>query len=100
MQLEQGVPVTRDGLTTDLQREKHQEILIDSYISQSRRVEMERELERWVPDDTDPVCPELENIFDVHWDRWAHHLNLLILGMFLVVCIKTSCFYLKSLSSI
>lgn len=64
-----GVPVTRDGLGNELQREKHQEILIDSFISQSRRAEMERELERWVPEDDDPVCPELENIFDGHWDR-------------------------------
>ncbi|KAL3528598.1 hypothetical protein ACH5RR_007920 [Cinchona calisaya] len=64
-----GVPVTREGLANELQREKQQELLIDSSISQSRRVEMERELERWVPADDDPVCPELENIFDGHWDR-------------------------------
>ncbi|XP_027125864.1 polyadenylate-binding protein-interacting protein 3 isoform X2 [Coffea arabica] len=64
-----GVPVTRDGLGNELQRDKHQEILIDSFISQSRRAEMDRELERWVPEDDDPVCPELENIFDGHWDR-------------------------------
>lgn len=64
-----GVPITRDGLASELQREKQQELLIDSYISQSRRVEMERELEPWVPDDSDPGCPELENVFDVQWDR-------------------------------
>ncbi|KAL3511640.1 hypothetical protein ACH5RR_024357 [Cinchona calisaya] len=64
-----GVPVTRDGLANELQRGKQQELLIDSSISQSRRVEMERELERWVPEDDDPLCPESENIFDRHWDR-------------------------------
>lgn len=43
--------------------------MLDSSISQSRRVEMERELEPWIPDEDDPRCPELENIFDGHWNR-------------------------------
>lgn len=43
--------------------------MIDSFISQSRRVEVERELEPWVPDEDDPQCPESENIFDNHWNR-------------------------------
>lgn len=43
--------------------------MLDSSISQSRRVEMERELEPWIPDEDDPQCPELENIFDGHWNR-------------------------------
>ena len=68
--------MTRDGLGNELQREKHQEILIDSFISQSRRAENDRELERWVPEDDDPVCPELENIFDGHWDRLLNDLIL------------------------
>uniref|UniRef100_A0A5B7ASW3 Putative polyadenylate-binding protein-interacting protein 4 isoform X1 n=1 Tax=Davidia involucrata TaxID=16924 RepID=A0A5B7ASW3_DAVIN len=64
-----GVIVTRDGLTNELQRVKQQEIMLDSSISQSRHVEGERELERWVPDKDAPQCPELENIFDGPWNR-------------------------------
>lgn len=64
-----SVSVTRGGLTNELQREKQQEILIDSSISQSRHVDLERELERWVPDEDTPECPELDNIFDGHWNR-------------------------------
>ncbi|XWS20097.1 hypothetical protein CRYUN_Cryun31cG0071800 [Craigia yunnanensis] len=62
------VAVTRDGFASELQHEKHQEILIDSVISQSRYVEMERELEPWVPDEDDLQCPELEDIFDGPWN--------------------------------
>ncbi|KAK6153574.1 hypothetical protein DH2020_013213 [Rehmannia glutinosa] len=64
-----GVPVTRDGLTNELQNEKQQELMTDSCISQSRHVELGRELEPWVPDENDPGCPELENIFDSPWNR-------------------------------
>ncbi|XP_020550751.1 polyadenylate-binding protein-interacting protein 4-like [Sesamum indicum] len=64
-----GLPVTKDGLTNELQHEKQQELLTDSCISQSRHVEVGRELERWVPDENDPACPELENIFDGPWNR-------------------------------
>ncbi|CAI9114387.1 OLC1v1015104C1 [Oldenlandia corymbosa var. corymbosa] len=64
-----GVPVTKEGLSNELQSVKQQELLIDSFISQSSRVDQERELERWVPEDDDPGRPELENIFDGHWDR-------------------------------
>ncbi|XP_057977688.1 polyadenylate-binding protein-interacting protein 3-like [Malania oleifera] len=63
------VSITMDGLTNELQREKQQEIMLDSFISQSRNADAERELERWVPDEDDPQCPELENIFDDHWNR-------------------------------
>ncbi|XVE88654.1 hypothetical protein DITRI_Ditri19aG0086800 [Diplodiscus trichospermus] len=63
------VAVTRDGFASELQHDKHQEILIDSAISQSRHVEVERELEPWVPDEDDPQCPELENVFDGPWKR-------------------------------
>ncbi|XVF27020.1 hypothetical protein REPUB_Repub14bG0070500 [Reevesia pubescens] len=63
------VAVTRDGFASELQHEKHQEILIDSVISQSRHVEVERELEPWVPDEDNLQCPELENIFDGPWSR-------------------------------
>ncbi|XP_073299269.1 polyadenylate-binding protein-interacting protein 4-like isoform X2 [Primulina huaijiensis] len=64
-----GVPVTRDGLTKEMQHEKKRELLTDSSISQSRNVDMGRELQPWVPDDSDPSFPELENTFDDHWNR-------------------------------
>lgn len=67
--MSQDVSVTRDGFSDEVQSEKRQDIMIDSYISQSRSVEVERELERWVPDDDDPQRPELENVFDSHWNR-------------------------------
>lgn len=63
------VSISRDGLLNEVQPEKHHEIMIDSFISQSHRGEMERELEPWVPDEDDPQCPELENTFDGHWNR-------------------------------
>jgi hypothetical protein len=43
--------------------------MLDSSISQSRYVEMERELEPWVPGEDDPRFPELDNIFDDPWNR-------------------------------
>lgn len=58
-----------DGLINGHVREKRQDIMIDSHISQSRHVEVERELERWTPDKDDPQCPDLENIFDGTWNR-------------------------------
>ncbi|KAF8388763.1 hypothetical protein HHK36_025443 [Tetracentron sinense] len=64
-----GVSVTEDGLTNGLQREKRQDIMIDSFISKSHFVDLERELEPWTPDEDDPQCPELENIFDGTWNR-------------------------------
>ncbi|KAK1360285.1 polyadenylate-binding protein-interacting protein 3-like [Heracleum sosnowskyi] len=64
-----GVSLTRDGLANEVQQEKQQEIMTDSSISQSRHVEVERELGRWVPDADDPECPELDNIFDGPWNR-------------------------------
>ncbi|KAL0354496.1 UNVERIFIED_CONTAM: Polyadenylate-binding protein-interacting protein 3 [Sesamum radiatum] len=64
-----GVSVTRGGFTNELQDEKQQELMTDSCISQSRYVEVGRELEHWVPDENDPGCPELDNIFDGPWNR-------------------------------
>ena len=61
--------VTRDGTTSDLQRVKWQDIMLDSSISQSSHVDVERALERWVPDKDDSQCPELENISDNPWNR-------------------------------
>ncbi|PIA27736.1 hypothetical protein AQUCO_07600117v1 [Aquilegia coerulea] len=62
------VAVTGNELITSVQHEKRQDIMIDSYISQGF-VEAERELGRWAPDEDDPQCPELENIFDGPWNR-------------------------------
>lgn len=64
-----GVPITLDGFRTEFMLEQQQELLTDSCISQSRHIEVERQLERWVPDDDAPECPELDNIFDGHWNR-------------------------------
>ncbi|KAA3478459.1 polyadenylate-binding protein-interacting protein 3-like isoform X1 [Gossypium australe] len=63
------VAVTSDGFASELQHEKQQELLIDSVISQSRHVGLERELEPWVPDEDYPQCPDLENIFSGSWNR-------------------------------
>lgn len=67
--LGQGVAVTMDGLASELQQEKQQDIMTDSTISHSRHVDVERELGRWVPDEDVPECPELDNIFDGPWNR-------------------------------
>ncbi|XP_028763158.1 polyadenylate-binding protein-interacting protein 3 isoform X3 [Neltuma alba] len=64
-----GVAVTRDGLLSEAHHEMYQDITVDSVISQSRHVDLERELQPWVPDEDDPQCPELENIFDETWKR-------------------------------
>ncbi|KAM3245879.1 polyadenylate-binding protein-interacting protein 4 isoform X1 [Capsicum annuum] len=64
-----GVPSTLDVFRAELLREKQQELLTDSCISQSRHGEVERQLQRWVPDDDALECPELDNIFDGHWNR-------------------------------
>nr|XP_010939926.1 polyadenylate-binding protein-interacting protein 3 isoform X2 [Elaeis guineensis] len=50
-------------------REKRNDLLIDSVISHPHHVEVERELERWIPDEDVPACSELENIFDGTWSR-------------------------------
>ncbi|CAN1286730.1 Polyadenylate-binding protein-interacting protein 4 [Linum perenne] len=63
------IPITVDGLSNELQNERHHDILIDSIISRSHNVDPERELEPWVPDGDDLQCPELENIFDGSWNR-------------------------------
>ncbi|XP_045799940.1 polyadenylate-binding protein-interacting protein 3-like isoform X2 [Trifolium pratense] len=65
----QGVALTRDGLPSEPQHDRYQEIMVDSLISQSHHAELGRELKPWVPDEDDPQCPELENIFDGHWNR-------------------------------
>lgn len=61
------VPITSNGLSNELQGGKQREIMLDSYISQSRHVELGKELQPWMPDEDDLQCPELENIFDSPW---------------------------------
>lgn len=51
--------------------------MLDSFISQDRHVDAERELKRWVPDEDGPQCPELDNIFDGPWNRSLHFLSFL-----------------------
>jgi hypothetical protein len=68
-QLWQGVAVTKDGLPSEPQHGRNQEIMVDSLISQSHHAELGRKLEPWVPDEDDPQCPELDNIFDGHRKR-------------------------------
>nr|XP_027192535.1 polyadenylate-binding protein-interacting protein 3 isoform X2 [Cicer arietinum] len=63
------VAVSRGGLASESDFDVHQEIMVDSVISQPRHVEIGRELHRWVPDEEDQQCPELENIFDGPWNR-------------------------------
>ncbi|KAJ1407124.1 LsmAD domain, partial [Sesbania bispinosa] len=63
------IAVSRDDIPSESHYDMHQEIMVDSVISQSRHVERGRELQRWVPDEDDPQCPELENIFDGPWNR-------------------------------
>ncbi|KAL3840789.1 hypothetical protein ACJIZ3_025380 [Penstemon smallii] len=64
-----GASLIRDELANELQNGRQQELMTDSCISQSWHVEVGRELERWVPDENDPGCPELDNIFDGSWNR-------------------------------
>ncbi|KAK1288848.1 hypothetical protein QJS10_CPB19g01845 [Acorus calamus] len=56
-------------LTNDHGNQKQRDLMTDSVISHNHYVETERELERWTPDEDDPRCPELENIFDSSWNR-------------------------------
>ncbi|XP_043721584.1 polyadenylate-binding protein-interacting protein 4-like isoform X2 [Telopea speciosissima] len=64
-----GVPLSGDGLANGLQCEKRKDIMIDSLISHSHHVDVQRELERWTPVEDDLQLPELENIFDNPWNR-------------------------------
>uniref|UniRef100_A0A7N0TW77 Ataxin 2 SM domain-containing protein n=1 Tax=Kalanchoe fedtschenkoi TaxID=63787 RepID=A0A7N0TW77_KALFE len=66
------VPVTSSGMSSDIREVKEKDILIDSYISRSHTGEIERELGRWVPDESDPICSNLDNVFDVPWNRCSY----------------------------
>lgn len=55
-----------------VQSEKQGELLTDSSISQSCRVEQRRELKPWVPDEDVPQ--ELVNVFDNPGNRYNIHI--------------------------
>lgn len=59
-----------DEFTKGHSNEKGKDLLIDSVISHSHHLETEKELTPWIPDEDDPECPELENIFDGTLDRY------------------------------
>ncbi|XP_075492832.1 polyadenylate-binding protein-interacting protein 4-like isoform X2 [Primulina tabacum] len=75
-----GVSVTSDVSKIEFQHDKKQELMVDSYISQSRHVELGRELEPWIPDENDPECPELDTVFDGPrnrgWDQFEANETL------------------------
>jgi hypothetical protein len=73
----QDVAVSTSDLAGETHYDVHQEIMVDSVISQPRHVDLGRELHRWVPDEDVPQCPELDNIFDGPWNRWFY-ISLLI----------------------
>jgi len=56
-------------MSNAVQGEKPSELLTDSSISQSYHVDRERQLQRWVPDETIPHGADLENVFDNPWNR-------------------------------
>lgn len=62
------VAVSTSDLVSESHYDVHQEIMVDSVISQPRHVDLGRELHRWVPDEDVPQCPELDNIFDGPWN--------------------------------
>lgn len=63
------LPVYSNNASNSAQCEGPSELLTDSSISQSYHVDLERELERWVPDEDVPDCSDLENVFDDPWKR-------------------------------
>ncbi|KAK1416909.1 hypothetical protein QVD17_26028 [Tagetes erecta] len=67
--LAKSVSVTRDVMMHEFQNDQPHDIMIDSTISHSRHVDLDRELQPWVPDDDNQECPELDNTFDRHWNR-------------------------------
>ncbi|XP_018443207.2 polyadenylate-binding protein-interacting protein 3 [Raphanus sativus] len=67
--ISKDLPVYSSNASNSAQCERPLELLTDSSISQSYRVDLERELERWVPDEDVPDCSDLENVFDDPWKR-------------------------------
>ncbi|KAM7255552.1 hypothetical protein ACFE04_008450 [Oxalis oulophora] len=63
------VAVTSDGFSNEFLSDKQQDLMLDSFISQSRHVDLDRELAPWMPDEDDLHRPGLDNIFDNPWNR-------------------------------
>ncbi|RRT71117.1 hypothetical protein B296_00026969 [Ensete ventricosum] len=67
--LAKDVSLSSDEFTAGQSCEKQKDLMTDSVISHSHHLDMARELAPWMPDEEDPECPELENIFDGSFDR-------------------------------
>lgn len=70
----QDLSLTGDVFSEDM-HDNVSDLMIDSVISQSHRVE-ERYLEPWMDGDDDPMCPELDNIFDGKWNRLIFSITI------------------------
>ena len=65
----QDVPLGRECSQNGKSRENRAEIVTDSFLSQGRHGEIERELKPWTPDKEDPKDLELESTFQNTWNR-------------------------------
>ncbi|XP_026450253.1 polyadenylate-binding protein-interacting protein 4-like isoform X1 [Papaver somniferum] len=78
--LAKDVSVTGNDVEKGLQGEKRQDIMIDSSISKLHLAGKGRQLERWIPEDNDSRCPDLENVFDAtdnrKWDQFEINKTL------------------------
>lgn len=63
------VPVTKEVLQNGRTRENRAEILTDSFLSQGRHGEGERELQPWTPDINDNSDADLDSTFQNSWNR-------------------------------
>ena len=66
----QDVPLGGECLQNGKSRENRAEIVTDSFLSQGRHREIERELKPWTPDKDDPKELGLESTFQNTWNRW------------------------------
>ena len=65
----QDVPLQGERLQNGRSRENRSEIVTDSFLSQVRHGELERELKPWTPDKDDPNEQGLESTFQNTWNR-------------------------------
>eukprot|EP00249_Psilotum_nudum_P015390 c25304_g2_i1 orf=1-2427(-) len=63
------VPLSGDSLLNGHSRENRTDILTDANLSQSRHLELERELKPWTPDKDDPKDLGLDSTFQNTWNR-------------------------------
>lgn len=63
------VQITGDELANGHACQNKHDIVIDSFLSQAHRVELERELEPWTPDKDAPENLGLEDTFQNTWNR-------------------------------